>query len=148
MLNSGTNDSEFGRIVKSYVMDWWKGNWKPTNGGTLTAKNLEKCLKQHHHFLLEAMDGKPVPENPIIPIPSLQLSIGAIGSSNIATDNFTKYTVYKLLAANLLNEMKSIKKFASGMARTTLNETELVQHQVLGFYSLHEKVLTKELELL
>ena len=57
MLDSGTNDSEFNRIVKSYAMAWWKGAHKPTDGGTLTAKNLEKCLKQHHHLLLETMDG-------------------------------------------------------------------------------------------
>ena len=47
MLDSGTNNSEFNRIVKSYVMAWWKGTRKLTDGGTLTAKNLEKCLEQH-----------------------------------------------------------------------------------------------------
>ena len=33
----------------------------------------------------------------------------------------------------------------SGMAGTTSNETELIPHWALGFYSLHEKVLMKEL---
>ena len=31
------------------------------------------------------------------------------------------------------------------MAGMTLNETELIPHWALGFYSLHEKVLIKEL---
>ena len=53
---TGTNNSEFNRIVKSYVMAWWKGTRKPANGGTLTAKNLEKCLEQHRRLLLETMD--------------------------------------------------------------------------------------------
>ena len=121
-------------------MAWWKAACKPADGGTLTAKNLEKCLKQHHRLLLETMDGKPMPEHPIIPIPSLQLPISAI-----STHNCTQCTTYKSLAADLLNEMRNIKKFVSGMAGTTLNEMELIPHQALGFYSLHEKVLTKEL---
>ena len=33
----------------------------------------------------------------------------------------------------------------SGMAGTTSNEMELIPRRALGFYSLHEKVLTKEL---
>src|ERR1700761_6674308 len=144
MLDSGTNDSEFSRIVKSYAMAWWKGARKPADGGTLTAKNLEKCLEQHHCLLLETMDGKPMPEHPIIPIPSLQLPISAVGT-DIATDNCTQCTVYKSLAGDLLNEMRSIKNFVSGMAGTTSNETELIPRRALGFYSLHEKVLTKEL---
>ena len=143
MLDSGTNNLEFNRIVKSYAMAWWKGAHKPANGGTLTAKNLEKCFEQHHHLLLETMDGRPMPEHPIIPIPSLQLPIGAVGT-DISTNNCTQCTVYKSLAADLLNEMRSIKNFVSGMARTTSNETELIPHRALGFYSLHEKVLTKE----
>ena len=40
MLDSGNNDSEFNRIVKSYAMAWWKGARKPADGGTLTAKTL------------------------------------------------------------------------------------------------------------
>ena len=66
MLDSGTNNLEFNRIVKSYAMAWWKGAHKPADGGTLTAKNLEKCLEQHHCLLLETMDGKPMPEHPIV----------------------------------------------------------------------------------
>ena len=41
--------------------------------------------------------------------------------------------------------MRSIKSFVSGMAGMTSNETELIPCWALGFYSLHEKVLTKEL---
>ena len=41
--------------------------------------------------------------------------------------------------------MRSIKNFVSGMAGTTSNEMELIPHGALGFYSLHEKVLMKEL---
>ena len=95
------------------------------------------------------MDGKPIPEHPIIPIPSLQLLISAVGTEPMAliigTNICTQCTIYKSLAADLLNEMRSIKKFASGMAGTTLNETELIPCWALGFYSLHEKVFTKEL---
>ena len=52
----------------------------------------------------------------------------------IRTDICTQCTIYKSLAANLFNEMRSIKKFVSGMAGMTSN-------------ALHEKVLTKELVL-
>ena len=128
MLDSGTNNSEFNRIVKSYAMAWWKGARKPADGGTLSAKNLEMCLEQHRRLLLETMDGKPMPEHPIIPILSLQLPIGAVGTdigTDVGTDNFTQCTVYKSLAGDLLNEMRSIKNFMSGMAGTTSNEMEL-----------------------
>ena len=107
-------------------------------------------LPIHRCLLLETMDGKPIPEHPIIPIPSLQLLVGAV-STNIGmapiirTDICTQCTIYKSLAANLLNEMRSIKNFASGMAGMTSNEMELIPRRALGFYSLHEKVLTKEL---
>jgi len=47
MLDSGTNDSDFSRIVKSYALAWWKGTHRPADSGTLTAKTLERCLKQH-----------------------------------------------------------------------------------------------------
>ena len=80
MLDSGTNDSEFNRIVKSYVMAWWKGTCKPTDGGILITKNLEQCLEKHSCLLLETMDGKPIPEHPIIQILSLQLLVGAVGT--------------------------------------------------------------------
>ena len=133
-------------------MAWWKGNRKPTNGGILATKNLEQCLKKHRHLLLETMDGKPIPEHPIIPIPSLQLPVGAVGTNIgpepmapiIRTNICTQCTIYKSLAADLLNEMRSIKNFASGMAGMASNEMELIPCQALGFYSLH-KVLTKEL---
>jgi len=151
MLDSGTNDSEFGRIVKSYALAWWKGTRKPANRGTLAANTLEKCLEQHRRFLLETMGGEPMPEHSIIPIPSLQLpfgaeaNVGAVGGSDIGTGNCSQCTVYKSLAADLLNKIKSIKNFVSGMVGMTFNETELIPRRAVGFYSLHEKVLTKEL---
>ena len=160
MLDSGTNDSDFGRIVKSYALAWWQGTRRPADGGTLTAKTLERCLEQHRLGLLETMGGEPMPEHPIIPIPSLQLSfdaeanvgtdradanVGTDGGTATTTDDCARCTVYKSLAGNLLDELKSIKNFASGMAGTTCNETELIPRRALGFYSLHEKVLTKEL---
>jgi len=151
MLDSGTNDSDFGRIVKSYALPWWKGTRRPAEGGTLSAKTLEKCLEQHRPGLLETMGGEQMPEHPIIPIPSLQLQFGAeatVGAdcgTAIATDDCPRCTVYKSLASDLLDELKSIKNFASGMVGTTCNETELIPRRALGFYSLHEKVLTKEL---
>ena len=125
----------------TYVMAWWKGTCKPADGGILTTKNLEQCLKKHHHLLLETMDGKPIPEHPIIPISSLQLPVGAVSTNIgpelmapiIGTDICTQCTIYKSLAADLLNEMRSIKNFASGMAGTTLNETELIPCWALGF---------------
>ena len=99
MLNSGTNDSEFNRIVKSYVMAWWKGTRKPADGGILATKNLEQCLKKHRHLLLKTMDGKPIPEHLIIPIPSLQLLVGPKPMEPIIeTDICTQCTVYKSLA--------------------------------------------------
>ena len=73
-----------------------------------------------------------MPEHPIIPIPSLQLPIGAVGT-DISTNNCTQCTVYKSLAADLLNEIRSIKNFVSGMAGTTSNETELIPRQHWGF---------------
>jgi len=132
MLDSGTNDSDFSRIVKSYALAWWKGTRRPTDGGTLTAKTLERCLEQHRLGLLETVGGEPMPEHPIIPIPSLRLSFGAEanigtnGGTTITTNDCTRCTVYKSLAGDLLNELKSIKNLASGMAGTTCNETELI----------------------
>ena len=140
LLDSGTNSNQFGRIVKSYKLAWWKGTRCPVSDGILNAETIGVCLEHHRAMLLESMAGELMPEHPINPLPALQLPSGTEGPIGAES------SIYHSLAGDLLNEVKSIKAFTSGMSESTSNDTDVITRRAAGFYMLHEKALLKELQ--
>ncbi len=160
MLDCGTNYKEYGRVVNSYALAWWQGNRRPGLGAILSGTTLEECLKHHRVQLLRTTEGDPIPKIPIIPILPLQLprpsdasesprtGAGAgelLGTGTGADDECPHCTNYRLLAADLLNEIRSIKNLNSGMIKTTANELDIGSRRTSGFYTVHEKALWKEM---
>ena len=151
-LDCGTNQEQVGRVVNSYALAWWKVTRRPAEGGILDGTTLEACLKHHRRQLLQTMAGDPIPEVPIITIPSLQLLIHANAShadgtadANANADADIGCKTYLPLAGDLLNELRSLKNFTSGLAESALNKTDVSSHEAQGFYILHEKVQLKEM---
>ena len=53
--------------------------------------------------------------------------------------------VYRSLAGDLLEELRGIKQFASGVRAAASNDLEVATRRTGGFYQLHEKVNLKEM---
>jgi hypothetical protein len=88
LLDSGTNDEELARIVKSYALPWWKGIRRPAEGGALTTKTIQQCLEEHRLGLGETMAGEPMRRQPVVTIPPIQLNDGTrFGSDHVYGDD-------------------------------------------------------------
>jgi len=114
---------------------------------------LEDCLKHHRVQLLQSTTGDPIPEMPIIRIPSLQLTSKADADADADADRGADANVrcnhcdvYRSLAGDLLEELRSIKNFTSGMVASSSNDVDVISRQAAGFYVLHEKVIVKEMQ--
>lgn len=149
-LDCGTNEEQHGRVVNSYALTWWRGTRRPAEGGTLDATTLEACLKHHRSRLLQTMSGDPVPAIPIIPLPTLQLPAPDLAADADADADpeivCLKCKMYRSLAGNLLNELRSVKNFTSSMVESTLNEIDIASRRTQGYYILHETVQLKEMD--
>ncbi len=151
MLICGTRSDQYGRVVNSYAHPWWKRKSQPTAGTILCTMTLEDCLKHHRVQLLQSTTGDPIPEMPIIRIPSLQLTSKANANANVdwganANVRCNHCNVYRSLAGDLLEELRSIKNFTSGMVASSSNDVDVISRQAAGFYVLHEKVIVKEMQ--
>ena len=101
------------------------------------------------------MSGDPVPRVPVTPIPSLHILTLADSTPNPNADSgpnppnqcpCSDCLTYHSLAADLLNELRSVKNITSGMVESTLNNLDITSCQTSGFYLLHEKVQLKEMD--
>ena len=72
---------------------------------------------------------------------------GACPSANhpIATEPCSKCDSYCALAASLYEDLVGIKNFISTMSVVANNDVEVMSHWASGFYSLHKKVMLKEM---
>ena len=101
------------------------------------------------------MSGDPVPWVPVTPIPSLHIPTLADSTPNPDADSgpnppnkcpHSDCLTYCSLAADLLNELRSVKNLMSGMVESTLNNLNITSRWTSGFYLLHEKVQLKEMD--
>ena len=164
MLEVGTNVEQFGRVVKAYEHSWWKATRSPAEGRYLNAQTLEQCLTRHRAQLLKSMEGDKVAAMEIHTIAPLQIrSMKGADSSRRADDlgradapgradsprrpntPCPECEVYRSLAGDLLEELRGIKQFASGVRAAASNDLEVATRRTGGFYQLHEKVNLKEM---
>jgi len=149
MLDCGTRSEQYGRVVNSYLHAWWKRKSLPSPGAILSTTTLEDCLKHHRVQLLRSTAGDPIPEMPITTIPPLQLTSMGDADADPGADADLKCNhcdVYRLLATDLLEELRSIKNFTSGLVASTLHDIDVTSRRAAGFYILHEKVILKEMQ--
>ena len=159
-LEVGTNDQQFARVVNSYELDWWNGAEQPREIRYLTEHTLEQCLAHHRIRLLETMNGDPIPPKSIDVFPPIQ--IRPVGNADTSYPGVTDIPgiaddapraditcahcdVYRTLAAELLEELKGVKNIISGLSASSSNDVEVATRRTAGFYTLHEKVILKEM---
>jgi Zn-finger nucleic acid-binding protein len=83
LLEVGTTDEEFGRVVKSYAYSWWDKRRKPEDKDLLHAETLHACLDYHAPQLLKSnQPRKTVPPQEIIVTPPFQLPDMGPGSGS------------------------------------------------------------------
>jgi hypothetical protein len=170
MLEVGTNDEQFGRVVKTYDHSWWKASRSPAEGRYLNAQTLEQCLTRHRAQLLKSMEGDDVPAMAIHTVAPLQIRLMESADSTRGADSSRRADfirgadpshgadsprrpnapckeceIYHSLAGDLLDELRGIKQFASGMRASSSNDLEVATRRTAGFYQLHEKVTLKEM---
>lgn len=147
MLEVGTNVEQFGRVVKGYEHSWWKASRPPAEGRYLNAQTLEQCLTRHRTQLLKSMEGDKVPAMDIHTTAPFQIADSSRRADARRRPNTPcmECDIYRSLAGDLLEELKGIKQFASGVRASSSNDLEVATRRTAGFYQLHEKVNLKEM---
>ena len=54
LLEVGTSDEEFGRVVKKYAYNWWDKSREPEDLQLLHPEILDECLNVHEEQLLKS----------------------------------------------------------------------------------------------
>jgi len=75
LLEVGTTDEEFGRVVKSYAYNWWDKRRKPEDKDLLHAETIHACLDHHGPQLLKSNQPRKTvaPQEIIVRPPYFQL---------------------------------------------------------------------------
>ena len=168
LLEVGTSNEEFGRVVKKYEYNWWDKSQEPEDSQLLHPEILNKCLKVHEEQLLKSNEPrKTVPRQEIevtVPfqIPDIGAEPGAEGGvefqpilvkvrgGDIEVEQCKHCTenhciIMGGLCNALFNKIKDTKRFVSAMAVSSRAEVSVASRRCAGFFRLHERVQEKEL---
>ena len=167
LLEVGTSDEEFGRVVKTYAAKWWNQKEKPAASALLNETNIHKCLDHHHEQLLKSNEPRKrlEPRDIEVTVPyqipefvprggsdgaGFQPVTIQIGSDDPAIETCehcakSNCKVFGQLCATLFGEIQATQRFVSAMAVTSQGEVAVSARRCAGFYRLHERVQEKEL---
>lgn len=134
LLDVGTTEEQFSRVVRSYALPWWSVTRRPLEDGILNGVTLKKCLAHHRHEQLFDMQGNRIPDIPNLLLPRLMLSAPA------------NQMIYQSLAGDLLGHIRQTLNYASAMAASSLAHLDISSRRGCAFNTLHESVLLKELQ--
>ena len=167
LLEVGTSDEEFGRVVKTYAENWWTKKEKPADSSLLHADNLHKCLDHHEEELLKSNEARKrlEPQDIEVTVPyripdyvpqggsdgaefqpvtvQIRSSSPRIESCEHCAKN--NCIIMGGLCATLFGEIKATQRFVSAMAVSSRAEVSVAMRRCAGFYRLHERVQEKEL---
>jgi hypothetical protein len=170
LLEVGTSDEEFGRVVRTYAATWWNKKQKPAASSLLNANNIHKCLDHHQEQLLKSNEPRkrlePRDIEVTVPyqIPEFVPRNGSDGADGAGFQPVTiqigsdapviercehcaknNCKVIGRLCATLFAEIQATHRFLSAMAVTSQGEVAVAARRCAGFYRLHERVQKKEL---
>jgi hypothetical protein len=172
LLEVGTGDEEFGRVVKAYEYTWWDKSREPEDSKLLNANNLDECLNFHDEQLLKSNEPrKTVPRQNIeVTLPFQTPDIGADGGAEAGAEGGAEFQpiivkvrghdpeveecehcasnhclIMHALCVTLFDEIKATQQFVSAMADSSRAEVSLASRRCAGFYRLHERAQEKEL---
>jgi len=167
LLEAGTSDEEFGRVVKTYANTWWNKAQVPIYSSLLNADNLHACLDHHEEQLLKSNEPRKrlEPQNVEITVPyQLPHLVPEGGSEGAEFQPITfelrnsdpvvekcqhcaknNCIILGGLCATLFTEIQAMRAFASATAESSRAEVSVAGRRCAGFYRLHERVQEKEL---
>ena len=167
LLEVGTSDEEFGRVVRTYAATWWNKKQTPAASSLLNANNIHKCLDHHHEQLLKSNEPRKClePRDIEVTVPyqipefvpqsrsdgagfqPVMIQIGSDAPVIERCEHCTKNSckVIGRLCATLFAEIQATQQFVSAMAVTSQGEVAIAVRRCAGFYRLHERVQEKEL---
>ena len=148
VLDVGTTDDQFARVVRSYSLPWWSATRAPVDGGILSAQTLDTCLAYHRRQLTFDIRGNSIPALPIVPLSCLTFDSHsgiARGPAEVSA-TASSPTIHPLLAADMLRHIQATKNNTSALVVSASTQLDLTTRRVSGFLALHEKVLLKEMQ--
>jgi len=170
LLEVGTSDKEFRRVVKSYAYNWWDKSRAPEDSKLLNPEILHECLDYHAEQLLKLNEPrKRVPCQEIkVTVPFQIPDIGAERGAESGAE--FQPIIVKVRGADaeleecehcaqnhciimgglcmtLFDEIKATQRFVSAMAASSRAEVSVASRHCARFYRLHERVQQKELVL-
>jgi hypothetical protein len=172
LLEVGTSDEEFGRVVKAYAYTWWDKSREPEEAKLLNPNNLDECLIFHDEQLLKSnVPRKTVPRQEIqVTLPFQLPDIGADWGAEAGAEAGAEFQpivvkipghasevekcqhcatnqciVMGALCSTLFDKIKATQQFVSAMAVSSRAEVSVASRRCAGFYRLHERAQEKEL---
>src|SRR5580704_3390720 len=130
-LDAGIDKNSPYALEESYLMDWWNSN---ADAEIMTEQSARSALKYHKQLRAKRIPDEAKPIKPTSP------------SVNIPLSSCPNCKQYQNIATELVGNLKSISEFSKTVELSTESRLVLSQRRASGLYSLHEKVLEKELQ--
>ena len=168
LLEVGTSDEEFGRVVKKYAYNWWDKSREPEDSQLLHPEILDECLNYHEEQLLKSNEPrKVVPHQEIEVTLPFQLPESGAEQGAEAGAEFQPVMVKVRggdaeleecrhcaenqciimggLCSTLFDEIKATQRYVSAMGVSSRAEVSVASRRCAEFFRLHERVQEKEL---
>ncbi|KAF8157791.1 hypothetical protein BJ912DRAFT_1070078 [Pholiota molesta] len=139
-LAAGTNSEQFGRVVESYVSEWWAEDKKPAESTILGPRTVNSHLDHYRNALAEQTDskGNQLPALTVNPIPAVGLPSASPSTSCPTCEP------HRALATTLLAKLNTLKNLTSALVLSHKAHTEVDTRKALASFLLYEQVVRKE----